>query len=271
MASPCAASSRLALPTVFRSLFRSETPRSARIPQALCQARLFSSTIPSRQIQEQLQNATTEPQKTSSSKPPQASKSINTPRLASEFQGPSTDSAKSSKKNHDSKQKNKDRKDRKDRKPFKNSDKDNRLDKAKQVLPKKKTPEPWKTQKSALDKKFPTGWNPPKKLSPDALDGIRSLHASAPDKFTTSVLAEEFKISPESIRRILKSKWRPKAEEIESRRTRWEARHERIWGHMAELGLRPMTKSAVSSSDSKMLYRKDVEDVEDHENKGSKE
>ncbi|KAJ5925063.1 hypothetical protein N7454_007702 [Penicillium verhagenii] len=266
MVSHCAASSRLALPAVFRSLFRSETPRSARIPQALCQPRLFSSTIPFRQIQEQPQNATTGPQEPSSSNPPKASRPMNTPFLASDSQGPSTDSARSSKKNHDSKQKNKDRKDRKDRRPFKNSDKDNKLDKTKQVLPKKKNPEPWKTQK-----KVPDRLEPPKKLSPDALDGIRSLHASAPDKFTTSVLAEEFKISPESIRRILKSKWRPKAEEIESRRTRWEARHERIWGHMAELGLRPMTKSAVSSSDSKMLYKKDVEDVEVHEQKGSKE
>lgn len=174
-----------------------------------------------------------------------------------------TDSLKTSKKNPDSKKKNKDHQDRKDRDPSKYANKDKKFEKPKQEGTKKKKLEPWKTQKHALDRKFPNGWNPPKKLSPDALDGIRSLHASAPDRFTTAVLAEEFKISPESIRRILKSKWRPKAEEIESRRTRWEARHERIWGHMAELGLRPMTKSALSKSDSKLLYKKDKEDLED--------
>ncbi|KAJ5522794.1 hypothetical protein N7513_013367 [Penicillium frequentans] len=239
MASHCVASSRLALPTVFRTLFRSEAPRNLRPSRsvrspALYQPRLFSSTTLFRQVQEQSQHGI-----------PVAQENLTPNEIVQEprFQ----------KKN----------KDRKDRNPSKHADKDKKFDKPKKEGTQKKKAEPWKTQKQALDKKFPNGWNPPKKLSPDALDGIRSLHASAPDRFTTAVLAEEFKISPESIRRILKSKWRPKAEEIESRRTRWEARHERIWGHMAELGLRPMTKSALSKSDSKLLYKKDKEDLED--------
>ncbi|KAJ5671033.1 hypothetical protein N7507_000160 [Penicillium longicatenatum] len=263
MASHCAASARLALPTVFRNLFRPEAPRNLRPSrgvrsQALYQPRLLSSTTLLRQIQEQSLPAIPSTHENTIAEAPKPSGS-NAESSAPSEKSP-TDSGKSSKQNPDSKKKNKDRK---DRKPSKFADKDKKSDVAKQDGTKKKKLEPWKTQKQALDKKFPNGWNPPKKLSPDALDGIRNLHASAPDRFTTAVLAEEFKISPESIRRILKSKWKPKAEEIESRRTRWEARHERIWGHMAELGLRPMTKSALSKSDSKLLYKKDKEDLED--------
>lgn len=103
--------------------------------------------------------------------------------------------------------------------------------------------EPWQTQKSALSEKFgPTGWLPRKRLSPDTLDGIRILHGQYPEKFTTSILADQFKISPEAIRRILKSKWRPKDEEEERRRRRWEKRGENIWTQMVEMGIKPPKK-----------------------------
>ncbi|KAJ0422803.1 required for respiratory growth protein 9, mitochondrial [Aspergillus carlsbadensis] len=119
----------------------------------------------------------------------------------------------------------------------------------------KKKLEDWQIQKEALKKKFPTGWSPQKKLSPDAMEGIRHLHAMSPDRFTTAVLAEEFKVSPESVRRILKSKWRPNATEMEDRRKRWEKRHDRIWGHLSELGLRPQTEQTAHLSDTqKILY-----------------
>lgn len=118
----------------------------------------------------------------------------------------------------------------------------------------KKKKENWQIQKAALEKKFPQGWNPPKKLSPDALDGIRSLHAKAPEQFTTPVLAKEFEVSPEAIRRILKSRWQPSEDEQEGRRLRWEKRHDRIWSRMAELGLRPETKRTKPISDARVLY-----------------
>lgn len=103
--------------------------------------------------------------------------------------------------------------------------------------------EPWQTQKSALSEKFgSTGWLPRKRLSPDTLDGIRALHAQYPDKFTTPILADQFKVSPEAIRRILKSKWRPKGEEEERRRQRWEKRGENIWSQMVEMGIKPPKK-----------------------------
>ncbi|KAI9770697.1 MAG: Required for respiratory growth protein 9 mitochondrial [Geoglossum simile] len=103
--------------------------------------------------------------------------------------------------------------------------------------------EPWQIQKDVLEAKFGIGgWNPRKRLSPDALDGIRALNAQFPDKYTTPVLAEQFKVSPEAIRRILKSKWRPSDEEVEGRRARWDKRGEKIWEKMVELGVKPPKK-----------------------------
>ncbi|MCJ1244067.1 Required for respiratory growth protein 9 mitochondrial [Trapelia coarctata] len=103
--------------------------------------------------------------------------------------------------------------------------------------------EPWQIQKAALEQKFgSTGWEPRKRLSPDALDGIRAIHAQYPETYTTEALAERFKVSPEAIRRILKSKWRPNEEEDVSRRQRWQKRGEAIWGQMVELGVKPPKK-----------------------------
>jgi len=98
--------------------------------------------------------------------------------------------------------------------------------------------EQWMVDKAALKAKFgDEAWNPRKKLSPDALEGIRTLHAQHPEQFTTPVLADHFKVSPEVIRRILKSKWRASAEEEESRRERWDKRGERIWAALVDSGV----------------------------------
>lgn len=100
--------------------------------------------------------------------------------------------------------------------------------------------EPWQAQKEALQKKFGLeGWNPRKKLSPDTIDGIRALNQQYPDKYPTPVLAEKFKVSPEAIRRILKSKWRASPEKAAERRERWARRHDQIWDQQAAIGLRP--------------------------------
>lgn len=103
--------------------------------------------------------------------------------------------------------------------------------------------EHWQVQKDALTKKFgEEGWNPRKKLSPDAIEGIRAMHAQYPEQFTTPVLAKQFEVSPEVIRRILKSKWRPSPEEQDKRMQRWDRRGERIWTKLAEMGQRPPKK-----------------------------
>ncbi|KAF8320441.1 hypothetical protein DL93DRAFT_2045601, partial [Clavulina sp. PMI_390] len=63
--------------------------------------------------------------------------------------------------------------------------------------------------KAAMKRSFPAGWNPPKKLSREAMEGLRALHGHDPETFTTAALATRFKISPEAVRRILRSKWKP--------------------------------------------------------------
>ncbi|KAK7713805.1 Required for respiratory growth protein 9 mitochondrial [Botryosphaeria dothidea] len=115
---------------------------------------------------------------------------------------------------------------------------------AKKDKTKKKAP--WMVQKEALKEKFgEEGWKPRKRLSPDAMEGIRRLHASDPQTYTTSVLADEFKVSPEVVRRILKSNWRPSEEEQEERAQRWEKRGEKIWESQVEKGIKPPKKWRV--------------------------
>lgn len=93
--------------------------------------------------------------------------------------------------------------------------------------PQEDTRPTWQIQKEALKAKFGgEPWMPRKRLSPDSLNGIRALHDSDPETYSTPVLAQHFKITPEAIRRILKSKWRPNEEEIEDRKRRWEKRGE---------------------------------------------
>ncbi|KAI0137266.1 hypothetical protein BJ170DRAFT_605124 [Xylariales sp. AK1849] len=102
--------------------------------------------------------------------------------------------------------------------------------------------ENWQIQKAALREKFPEGWKPRKRLSPDALEGIRALHKQYPMEYTTEVLSQKFAVSPEVIRRILRAKWQPSAEEEEKRQERWFNRGKSIWAQMAELGTKPPKK-----------------------------
>ncbi|KAI0181485.1 hypothetical protein GGR52DRAFT_40515 [Hypoxylon sp. FL1284] len=99
--------------------------------------------------------------------------------------------------------------------------------------------EGWQVQKLALQKKFPEGWAPRKRLSPDALEGIRALHAQFPETYTTEVLAGKFAVSPEVIRRILRSHWTPTPAQEEDRQTRWFKRGKNIWTQLAALGRKP--------------------------------
>lgn len=106
--------------------------------------------------------------------------------------------------------------------------------------------ETWQVQKTALMRKFAgTGWAPRKRLSPEALDGIRALHASDPVRFSTPALATRFEVSPEAIRRILRSRWRPTDEEHEERMRRWDRRGKAIWEAMVEKGAKPPKKWRV--------------------------
>jgi hypothetical protein len=107
----------------------------------------------------------------------------------------------------------------------------------------RKAREAWAIQKEALERKFgDQGWQPRKRVSPDSLEGIRALHASDPRTYTTQMLSQHFAISPDAVRRILKSKWRPSEEEVSDRMGRWEKRGVRKWKEMAELGMKPPKK-----------------------------
>lgn len=109
-----------------------------------------------------------------------------------------------------------------------------------EAFPIKRERPAWAIYKEALKEKLGgEAWNPRKKLSPDTMEGIRHLNNTQPDKFTTPVLAEHFKISPEAIRRILKSNWKPSDKEYEERMERWNKRGERIWSNLVEMGVKP--------------------------------
>lgn len=258
MSFQCATSARLALPTTLRSIFLSEfrhdLPPGRRLtltPTPRHQhARPLSSTNRFLQLQvDQLQDVATK--STSYSIKPSSEKEPGcaVPDTPSQETMSATPTKPAKKPN--------DKSTRKEKKDRKDLNKEKKADRTAKVPRPKKKPEHWQVQKEALQKKFPAGWNPPKKLSPDALDGIRHLHASDPERFTTAVLAEEFKVSAEAIRRILKSRWKPSEPEMESRRQRWERRHERIWSQMIELGLRPPTERSRPLMDSKTLYPQD--------------
>lgn len=101
----------------------------------------------------------------------------------------------------------------------------------------------WQVEKEAVKRKLNgEAWNPRKKLSPDTMEGIRHLHQTQPTRFTTPILAQHFQVSPEAIKRILKSKWRPSDEEQEDRIRRWDKRGEQIWTNLVELGVKPPKK-----------------------------
>lgn len=137
---------------------------------------------------------------------------------------------------------------------------------AKAEAQRKKTMEPWMRDKTALQAKFGAeGWAPNKRLSPDSLEGIRALHSSDPETYDTATLSQHFQITPEAIRRILKSKWKPQPEEIEKRMERWEARGKRKWHEMSELGMKPPKKWRMQGvPNPKLLEGKTVMKWEDN-------
>lgn len=74
-----------------------------------------------------------------------------------------------------------------------------------------------------MKRKYPQGFDPPSRLSREAMDIVRRLHASDPEKHSTPALAKQFKISAEGVRRILKSNWKPSPEKLDRERARGRA------------------------------------------------
>jgi len=60
-------------------------------------------------------------------------------------------------------------------------------------------------------------WEPTKKLTYPAMDGLRALHRADPATFTPQALSLKFGISREATHRILRSRWRErKAVKVDS-------------------------------------------------------
>ncbi|GKT87107.1 mitochondrion organization and biogenesis protein [Colletotrichum tofieldiae] len=74
------------------------------------------------------------------------------------------------------------------------------------------------------------------------LAGRHRGHQGAARAYTLRTLADKFEVSPEAIRRILKSKWQASPEEEEDRQERWFRRGVNVWSRYAELGMKPPSK-----------------------------
>lgn len=92
----------------------------------------------------------------------------------------------------------------------------------------KPTPAAARLHRDKMKNSFPEGWSPPHKLSRQAMDGLRVLHAHDPKTFSTPVLAERFRVSPEAVRRMLRSGWEPSPEQ-RARLLRRELRDKQAW------------------------------------------
>lgn len=86
----------------------------------------------------------------------------------------------------------------------------------------------WQKQELALRRKFKgERWNPSKRLSREEMESVRLLKSQFP-VLNASNLAERYKVSPEAIRRVLKSKWQPTEQESVRLHERWKRRGDRI-------------------------------------------
>ena len=75
----------------------------------------------------------------------------------------------------------------------------------------------WRKHRNRLKERFPEGWAPPKRISREAMDLLRTLHQVDSVGNSVPVLADKFRISPEAVRRVLKSRFELGREEREKR------------------------------------------------------
>lgn len=96
-----------------------------------------------------------------------------------------------------------------------------RIEGAKKVEPSTKEQErdlpDWRKHRNTLKERFPQGWAPPKRISREAMDLLRTLHQVDTVTNSVPVLADKFRISPEAVRRVLKSRFELGREEREKR------------------------------------------------------
>ncbi|KAI9501249.1 Required for respiratory growth protein 9 mitochondrial [Coemansia spiralis] len=85
----------------------------------------------------------------------------------------------------------------------------------------------WRRRKIELKLKLKgEHWNPTKKIASSSMEKIRLLNSEFPDVWTLNRLSKQFKVSQESVRRILKSKFQPPVEHIKEREIKRKAQIE---------------------------------------------
>ncbi|KAI8318942.1 hypothetical protein GQ54DRAFT_239924, partial [Martensiomyces pterosporus] len=57
------------------------------------------------------------------------------------------------------------------------------------------------------------GWDPTKKIARSSMEKIRLLNSEFPEVWTMTKLSQQFKVSQETIRRILKTSFKPTEEQ----------------------------------------------------------
>lgn len=92
-------------------------------------------------------------------------------------------------------------------------------------LARKQNAPEWHKRDESLRKRY-GAWNPTRKLSREQMNSIKEMKAMVPH-MNTKQIADHFGINPESIRRILKSKWVPSEAEAADVRKRAEKRKEK--------------------------------------------
>lgn len=107
--------------------------------------------------------------------------------------------------------------------------------------------EPWRARERALRRRLAAAggerWDPVHKVSRAAMDAMRALNQASPRTHHSGMLAREFGLSVEAVRRILRSKYRASAERLEA--------DERIAAEIA-LGRRAKTSSRRYDSGSRL-------------------
>lgn len=101
-----------------------------------------------------------------------------------------------------------------------------------EAVARQKAPE-WQKRNEAIRARYGV-WNPSRRLSIQQIQDLRDLKAKVPH-LKTKDLADLYHISPEAVRRILKSKWVPKDEEVGSVIERAERRKARSREHKQHL------------------------------------
>lgn len=103
----------------------------------------------------------------------------------------------------------------------------------------------WAEHRANLKAQYPGRWNPSKKVSREAMDAIRALHNADREQYPLWVLAQRFTISPEAVRRILKSRWRMPEERVEEKRMKERRRRMERVKRMREEEMHQLVRAGI--------------------------